>query len=107
MSVALLLALGCVTDPCRALCVDLAASVEGCLPGWGVTWSQVGVDSRRAWRVACQDAWAATRASMEVRQVPAAEDACADASGALEAASCDDVAAMLPTPPLPEDSGYP
>ncbi len=105
----LLLATGCVTDPCRSLCVDVAASVDGCIAEWGVTWPDIGATTRRAWRVECQDAWATTRAGMEVRQIPAAEGACADASRALESATCAEVAAMLPASAttVPEDSGYP
>jgi hypothetical protein len=68
--------------------VDVAVSVETCLPEWGLSWEALGADSRKDWRTRCQNEWDEVRSGLEGREIPASEDQCTDAT--------DDLAAMEP-----------
>ncbi|MDP2317282.1 MAG: hypothetical protein Q8P41_30625 [Pseudomonadota bacterium] len=75
----------CASDPCNALCLNVALGLDECLPGWGLTWEEVGAESRVDWRVQCQNDWEEVRSGLEARELPAAEDQCTDAAGDLDA----------------------
>jgi hypothetical protein len=81
-------------DPCQDLCVTVARELDACMPDWGLTWEDLGAESRAAWRLDCQDDWARARATLEARQVPAAESTCEDADADLVGYTCDDLRAM-------------
>ncbi|MFZ5475977.1 MAG: hypothetical protein ACOZNI_04320 [Myxococcota bacterium] len=85
---------GCGGDPCRDLCADVAGRIEECRGEWGASWEDFGADSRRAFRTDCQNEWDETRAELEAREVPAADEQCEDAVTTLAAMSCDEVRAL-------------
>ena len=74
--------------------MSVARELDGCLPDWGLTWEDLGAESRSDWRLDCQGDWARARATLEARQVPAAESTCEDADVDLSALTCDDLRAM-------------
>jgi hypothetical protein len=84
----------CGSDPCRTLCVDLAVELDACVTEWGTGWEELGADSRREWRTACQADWDAQRSTLEAREVPAAESACDDAALELADVGCDELRAL-------------
>lgn len=74
----------CASDPCNTLCVDVSHGLDECLPGWGLTWEEVGAESRPNWAAGCQNEWDEVRSLLEARELPAAEDQCADARTELQ-----------------------
>ena len=81
-------------DPCQDLCVSVARELDDCMPDWGLTWEDLGAETRAAWRLDCQSDWSRARATLEARQVPAAESTCEEAEEDLTALTCDDLRAM-------------
>jgi hypothetical protein len=57
-------------------------------------WADLGADNRRAWRLSCQSEWDAQRSDLEAREIPAAEDACVDASETLDSLGCAELRAL-------------
>ena len=90
----LLVVSGCGTDPCRGLCLDVALALDECREGWGTTWEDLGAASRRDFRTTCQEDWDATRADLEARQLPAAEEECSAGKAELATMTCDDLRAL-------------
>ena len=91
---------GCASDPCATLCVDVAFRLDECLPEWGLTWEELGAESRPDWRTRCQNEWDAVRSGLEAREIPASEDQCADAGADLSGlqagadGACDELRAL-------------
>ncbi len=87
----------CASDPCSTLCVDVSRGLDECLPAWGLTWEEVGAESRSNWLIGCQNEWDEVRSSLEARELPAAEEQCADARieldrlQAAEDGACDEL----------------
>jgi len=78
--------------------VDVAASLETCLPEWDVSWESLGAESRGGWRSRCQNEWDEVRSGLEAREIPAAEDQCDDAGNDLadieSMGTCDELRAL-------------
>ena len=85
---------GCGTDSCAALCTSVASRIDACRAEWGASWEDFGANSRREMRVDCQDEWDATRADLEAREIPAADDQCDDAQAELDSLGCDELRAL-------------
>ena len=73
----------CATDRCSTLCGELSNSLNQCLPAWGLTWEELGAESRVDWRLRCQNEWDEVRSGLEVRELTASQDQCLDASTEL------------------------
>lgn len=87
----LLYALGCASDPCKALCANVAKRLDGCREDWGASWEDLGAVSKADLRQTCQDEWGITRGAIPSRQIPEAEAACDAATDDLANASCDEL----------------
>lgn len=90
----------CASDRCSTLCVEVGSALDECLPEWGLTWEELGAESRADWRVRCQDEWDEVRSGLEARELPASQDQCiagSDELAALRAAedgACDELRAL-------------
>ena len=65
-----------------------------CREGWGYTWEDLGAESQAGYRDACNNDWDASRAVLEARQIPDAEDRCAVAADTLDALTCAELWAL-------------
>ena len=84
----------CSSDQCYSLCATTANAVGGCMEEWGVTWEYFGASKQKDWGDSCRTEWETEKATLEPRQVQAAQDECAAAATELATPDCDELRAL-------------
>ena len=98
LATTLVLLLAACGDDCAEVCQQTTVAIAVCMAdedaGWYADWADLGAESRREHREACQNSWNRTAAFLEARELEQALDMCASALDDLDGMNCNTLRAL-------------